>query len=95
MDIETVANNLAAEAKILADDIKSAATGPIATEVVSYLPSLAPFLKLLAADAGLASGALALVPVAETLIRIAKQYGVKSATVDQQIFYHQDSNPGG
>ena len=94
MDIQTLANNVLAEAKVLADDVKAAATGPLASEVVSYLPSLAPFLKMIASDAGLASGALALVPVAETLIKVATAYGAKPATVEQQIFYHQDSDNG-
>lgn len=83
MDLKELATSLASEAKILADDVKSIATGQTATEVAAYIPSLAPFLKAVATYAGDASGLLALVPLAETLITVAENFGVRAATGDE------------
>jgi hypothetical protein len=83
MSFKELAVAVAAEAKILADDVKSIANGEALTIAESYLPSLVPFLKEAASLAGNASFALAMVPYAETLINVAEVLGAHSATGDQ------------
>lgn len=83
MDLKTLADSVIAEAKILADDVKSIAAGEGASTVETYLPSLSPFIKALATYAGDASGILALVPVAETVIAVAEAYGVHGEDANQ------------
>ena len=83
MSLKDLAVAVAAEAKILADDVKSLASGEALTVAESYLPSLVPFLKAAASAAAETSGILALVPYAETLLNVAEALGARSATGDE------------
>ena len=83
MSLKELAVAVAAEAKILADDVKSLASGEALTVAESYLPSLVPFLKEAASTAAETSGILALVPYAETLLNVAEVLGAHPATGDE------------
>lgn len=83
MDLKALAESVASEAKSLADDIRAAATGTIANDVVTYLPSFGPFLKIVASDAAMASNLLGMVPAIEQVIAIAQALGARPATGDE------------
>ena len=95
MSLTDLATAVAAEAKILADDVKSIAAGEAMTIAESYLPSLVPFLKEIASVAGDTSGVLALVPYAETLINVAEALGVKPMDANEMAAHQEGQGYSG